>query len=448
MEVYILGKKNYKSSDISEEKTKLLNIPGLKVLNIGNDDSCYYAISQDYFGKRKAMCPICHNFNTNSSKITERIFKDIIINGKKSDIIDLHFFERWFKCKDCSKSVFPETIDFAEKSHRYTNRLADTLADGTFQYSYKKVCEHYGVPSSTASVGAIMRRRIKYREQHLPELESPDMLVAVEIEYYQERYPLIIGIYGTQINCIDILKDTFEPTYTAFFRKLNSSKIRNIYIEPNDELLRAVTNCFPNIEPSISSECIIRYARLGLKEVIRTEGKHLSIPDKYNLLTLNNNNMDVVDVKKIKKALHGRKRLKIAYKKYQELFSVFAKKWSYEDLSDWAKSEISEYSEFNEVIFLIDLYKTQIENNLESILKLPSNFIDEIKTACNIIEKMPHCIYDVLRGRCMFSTNNDIIEDENEMGNTQKRIGIPIWRFYKNIRKISENILKRRLYEH
>ena len=64
---------------------------------------------------------------------------------------------------------------------KFTNRLSDILADGTFQFSYKKVCQHYGVPSSTASIGEVMRRRIQYRESMLQPLKTPNIISIVEL---------------------------------------------------------------------------------------------------------------------------------------------------------------------------------------------------------------------------------------------------------------------------
>ena len=162
-----LGKKLYTKENISKAETEWLGIPELVVLKTNRDDVGLEVVHRRYFEDEKLLCPACRSSRTRCSKIVDRKLKDLLWldeDHKTFQIISLLYHQRYMRCDNCGQSVFPEPTEFGEKGCKFTNRLSDALADGTFQFSYKKVCQHYGVPASTASVGEVMRRRIQCRE--------------------------------------------------------------------------------------------------------------------------------------------------------------------------------------------------------------------------------------------------------------------------------------------
>lgn len=439
-----MGKKNYKQTDISNAKTAILGIDNLLVLNVENNEHCYHTIHKQYFNKGKKQCPACLSDKTRSSKVTIRKFKDIIECDEDFKVVDLFFHQRWFRCNSCKKSVFPEDIDFAVKGCRYTNRLADRLADGTLRYSYKKVCDYYGVPASTASVGSIMRRRIQYRESQFPPLDTPHTLVIIEVFYFREIYPLVLGISDSGIHCMDILPDASEATYVTFFRLLNASKLKRIYIEPNEELRNAIATCFPALLPLVSQECIGRHARNTFLEIVHSDGKRFPVVHKDYVLTQNRKFITSERTRKqIKLGLSSRQRLSLAYEQYQSLLEIFEDTWDYARLSAWSAAINKDLLEFENLIDVIEFYEVEIQNSLKLDIQLPDNFAAIVQGICDAIQDMPHCIFDVLRARCMLSTPYDTIV-ENDI---QKRLGVPADRFIENIKTITNNIKEDREYE-
>lgn len=439
-----MGKKNYKRADISDSMTAALGIDSLLVLENESTDHCFHAVHERYFSKKKAICPACHSDKTRSSKVTIRKFKDVIEYEDGFEIIDLFFHQRWFRCNSCNSSVFSEDIDFAEKGCRYTNRLADNLADGTFRYSYKKVCDYYGVPASTASVGSIMRRRIQYRESLFPILETPHTIVIVELDYFRERYPMIIGVSNFKIYCLDILPDTSEATYITFLRQLDATKLKRIYIEPNEELKSAIATCFPILQPLISQECISRHARNDFLKIVHSDGKRFPVVHKDDVLTQYRKYITSARIKKqIKLGMSSRERLSRAYEHHQSLLGILEDEWDYPKLSTWSATIDSDLHEFEELIDVIEFYEPEINNALALTVKLPDSFAAVIQGICDAINVMPHCIFDVLRARCMLTIPNDTIKENDK----QKRLGIPVDRFIENIKEITKNIKEEREYE-
>lgn len=438
-----MGKKTYSKADISKLKTEQLGISSLLVLDEESNNNCFSTVHERYFKNERCACPACQSQKTRTSKIVTRKFKDILQADDDFKIIDLVFHQRYLRCNECKSSVFPEEIDFSEKGSRFTNRLSDLLADGTFRYSYKKVCDYYSVPASTASVGAIMRRRIQYREKKLPSLSTPHTLAIVEIPYYRKLYPLILGIHGTDIYCLDILDDCLESTYIKFFRMLDANEINQIFIEPNEELRNAVANCFPTISPCISEECILRHGRKAFIEIIHSDGKRFPVVHKDDKLTQNKRFISQRDTSHIKQGMNSRPRLNKAYKQFQILLEMFDNTWDYEQLSSWVSAIPEELPEFADLIDIIEFFQGEIQNSLQPTQTTPPQYTAVVKGICDAIHEMPHCIFEVLRARCMLTITNDTIEkDESE-----NRLGISIERFINNIKSITENIKEEREYE-
>lgn len=438
-----MGKKTYKKTDISKAKTEKLGISSLLVLEVESDNSSFSTVHKRYFKNEKCSCPACQSQKTRTSKVVTRKFKDILAVGDDFEIVDLVFHQRYFRCDGCKSSVFPEEIDFSEKGSRFTNRLSDLLAEGTFRYSYKKVCDYYSVPASTASVGAIMRKQIQYRESNLPTLSTLSTLAIVEFPYYRKLYPLILGIKGTAIYCLDILEDCSEATYIKFFRMLEANKVKHIYIEPNEELRNAVAACFPTISPSLSQECVLRHGRNAFIDIIHTDGKRFPVLHKDDKLTQNKKFISGRDVSQIKQGMSSRPRLNEAYNQFQMLLDIFDSSWEYERLSSWTSSISDELPEFVDLIDIVEFYENEIKNSLHPEESPPPQYAAVLKGICDAIYEMPHCIFDVLRARCMLTIANDTIAIDD----SEKRLGILAERFISNIKSITENIKEEREYE-
>ena len=65
-----------------------------------------------------------------------------------------------------------------------------------------------------------------------------------------------------------------------------------------------------------------------------------------------------------------------------------------------------------------------------------------VQGICDAIKDMPHCIFDVMRGRCIFSITHDTMEENGELW----RYGIKSSRLTEKINEISANIREERDY--
>jgi len=439
-----LGKKKHAQGEVSSQKTEALGIPDLLVLKSNDDGDNYYAVHRRYFESEKSTCPVCGSTKTRSSKVITRKFKDILWQENGSfKIIDLFFCQRYLRCDGCKDSVFPEDIEFAEKGCRYTNRLSDALAEGTFQYSYKKVCNYYGVPASTASVGAIMRRRIQYRESLLAPIRTPKVLCIVETPFYGNMYPVILAPWSNEVYCLDILESNDEESYIKFLRTLDAARVETVCIDPQESLRSAVSTCFPMSSIVVTSECIFRYARNAMLDIIHTDGKRFPIRHKDTQLVLHKKHLSDVHVRKqIVEGMKSRPRLKTAYDKHQKLLELLDKKWSYGELAEWTAELPSELKEFADLIDMIDFYETEVKSFLEVEVHPPEIYNTSVQAVCEAVKTMPHCIFDVLRARGMLTIGHDTIEEDGKI----MRLGIRVDRLTKNMNEIADNIKEEREY--
>ena len=441
-----MGRKLYEKRYISKTKTDWLGIPNLVVLEDSDNDAYLEVIHRRYFEGEKLPCPACQSNKTRCSKIVDRKLKDLIWlddEHKKFQIVDLLLHQRYLRCDNCGQSVFPETTEFGEKGCRFTNRLADALADGTFQFSYKKVCQHYGVPASTASVGEIMRRRMQYRESLLPPIKTPHIISIVEIVFFGELYPAVLGIWDGEVYCLDILPDSSEATCGAFLKKLDANKVETVYVDPVDSLFNAANQYYPMASIVVTDEAIQRYARNAMLDIIHSDGKRFPVVHKDRRLTVLRKNLDDKSViPRIKEGMKCRPRLKQAYDHHQRLLELMETKWSMDELLAWVEQIPTEVDEFLAVGDVVDVFNEQISHFLTLDEKPPNNYQFAVQGICDAIKDMPHCIFDVLRGRCIFSLTHDTIEENGEL----QRYGVKSNRLIEKINEITKNIREDREY--
>lgn len=441
-----MGKKLYTKQDVSKAKTEWLGIPELIVLKDGSDDACLEVIHRRYFEGEKLPCPACQSLKTRCSKIVDRKIKDLLWfddNHQKFQIIDLFFHQRYLRCDDCGHSVFSEPIEFGEKGCRFTNRLSDALADGTFQFSYKKVCQHYGVPASTASVGEIMRRRIQYRESLLPPVRTPHIISVVEVVFFSELYPVILGVWDGEVYCLDILRDSSEETCGTFLKTLDANQVETVYVDPVDSLFNAVNQYFPMASIVVTDEAIQRYARNAMLDVIHSDGKRFPVVHKDRRLTVLRKDLDNKDtLSRIREGMSSRPRLKQAYEHHQKLMELLGDEWTFEDLRNWVDLIPVEVTEFASVADMIEVFEEQICHYLKLGKLVSKNYQFAVQGICDAIKDMPHCIFDVLRGRCIFSITHDTVEENGKL----QRYGIKSNRLIEKINAISKNIREEREY--
>ena len=423
-----MGKRRYKEKDVSKPMTEALGIPDLLVLK-ASTDSHYYAVHKRYFSDDKLPCPACGSTKTRCSKVVKRTFKDILWDKDPVDddekgfrVFDLTFYQTYLRCDGCNNSVFPEPIDFGDKGCRYTNRLSDALADGTFRFSYKKVCDYYGVPASTASIGPIMRKRIQYRESLLLPVSTPKKL----------------GIY-----CIDILSDSSEETVLTFLRTLDANEVDTVYIDPVDSIRSAAAIAFPSANLVVTDECILRYARDAMLEIIHEDGKRFPVKFKDAVLTIPNKRLQSdFQRRQVADGMKIRPRLSKAYEQHQALMELMSGEWTYEAVSKKAHELPSDLPEFETLVDVVDLFEQEINDYIETEEKPPEFYPTALQAICEAFKEMPHCIFDVLRARCFLTIGHDTIEENG----TKYRLGIHTTRLTQNMNEISKNIKEAREY--
>lgn len=445
-----MGKKRYKEQDVSKLMTEALGIADLLVLKTSTD-SHYYAVHKRYFSDDKLVCPACGSTKTRCSKVVKRTFKDILWDDTPAEegeeqrfrVFDLTFYQTYLRCDGCNNSVFPEPIEFGDKGCRYTNRLSDALADGTFRFSYKKVCDYFGVPASTASIGPIMRRRIQYRESLLLPVSTPKKLGIMEAIFFREAHPVVFALRDDGVYCIDILEDSSEETVLTFLRTLDANEVDTVYIDPVDSIRSSAATALPGAKLVVTDECILRYARDAMLEIIHEDGKRFPVKFKDAVLTIPDKHLQSeYDRRQIKDGMKSRPRLKKAYDSHQALMELMSKDWTHEALSKWAKELSKDLPEFDTLIDVINLFEQEINDHIESGEKPPDFYPTALQAVCEALKGMPHCIFDVLRARCFLTIAHDTIEENG----TKYRLGIHTTRLTQNMNEISKNIKEARDY--
>ena len=448
-----MGRRLFQEVYASQDRTDALGLPDLMVVSEADDpetaDSVYHAVHKTYFSKEKQICPYCQGANTAETKIRSRKFKDILPSANENKkVIDLIFHQRYFRCDDC-KRVFNENIDFAEDSCRYTNRLSDLLAEGTLTETYEKVCKRYGVPASKTSVGVIMRRRLRLKAEQLPPLKTPEVITIFVPYFYNNAYPVVLGICGNNVRLIDLLSESSQSAYAVFFSGLDKTRVKQVFIDPDEQLHAAVVAAFPNASIMVSEECVMRYVREGLADVIKKEGTRCFVYQRYHTLCKDEKYLNATERRQVSRTLNRRHRLAGAYRAYQDLLVRMGSKWTIPIITGWVDDlpqyledstdegeKVEQLWEFDILKDITQFYEKQINEYLALDSKPSPAMASAVMGIMDSLEEMPYCIYDVLHARMMLN-----VEHDWELRDGKKyRTGVPVERLTEKMNEITDKI--------
>lgn len=79
----------------------------------------------------------------------------------------------------------------------------------------------------------------------MPPIRTPHIISIVEVVFFGEFYPAVLGIWDGEVYCLDILRDSSEETCGAFLKTLDANQVETIYVDPVDSLFNAVNQYFP-----------------------------------------------------------------------------------------------------------------------------------------------------------------------------------------------------------
>ena len=435
-----MGKRLFRQVYVSTERTAALALPQLQVVSeldeADKKETTYHTVHSSYFTKGKPICPACGKQNTTETKIIPRTFKDLIpTDSNQVKVIDLVFHQRYFRCKDCGNLVFHENVDFAEEGCKFSNRLSDLIAEGTLTRTYERVCKEYGVPASKASVGIIMRRRMRLKVDLQPPLKTPATLTVFIAEFFSGFYPLVLGVYENEVRLLDILPASSVSDYRLFFQQFDRRAVKQIFIDPDEQLHSAVMDAFPNAEVMVSEEYVRRCVRMALKDIIKKEGNHCNIHRRYDKLTAPAAHLTEGEKGRISRGLEKLPRIRAAYNAYQDLLRRMESGWKIPLLKEWIESlpdyiedeieegqKIQPITEFSLLDDVLNLYEDQIQRYLDNEKKPPFAVESAVTGLLDALDYMPYCIYDVLRARMLSNVEQELIEIDGMQFRTGVRI--------------------------
>ena len=229
----------------------------------------------------------------------------------------------------------------------------------------------------------------------MPPVRTPHIISIVEVVFFGEFYPAVLGIWDGEVYCLDILRDSSEETCGAFLKTLDAKQVEIIYVDPVDSLFNAVNQYFPMASIVVTDEAVQRYARNAMLDIIHSDGKRFPVVHKDRRLTVLHKDLDDrTVVPRIKEGMKSRPRLQQAYNHHQKLLELMETKWSMEDLRTWADQIPAEVDEFLAVGDIIDIFGEQLSGFLTLGEKPPNNYQFAVQGICDAIKDKPADRFD------------------------------------------------------
>ena len=246
-----------------------------------------------------------------------------------------------------------------------------------------------------------------------------------------------------------MLCESSESAYGVFFSSLHKETVKQVFIDPDEQLHVAATTAFPHASIMVSEECVMRYVREGFADVIKKEGTRCFVYQRYHTLCKDEKYLNDPERRQVNRTLNRRHRLAGAYRAYQDLLVRMESKWTISIITGWVDDlsqyledatdegeQLEELWEFGAINDITQHYERQINEYLELEKKPSGAMASAVKGIFESLEEMPYCIYDVLHARMMLNVEHDWTLKDGQ----KYRTGVPVERLTEKMNEITEKI--------
>ena len=84
-----------------------------------------------------------------------------------------------------------------------------------------------------------MRRRTQFWESSMVPIYTPETLAIFEVDFYKRIYPVVLTVRDGEPYCLDILEESTEHAFIAFFKKLESKT--EFFMENMNYIIGSIT---------------------------------------------------------------------------------------------------------------------------------------------------------------------------------------------------------------
>ena len=267
--------------------------------------------------------------------------------------------------------------------------------------------------------------------------------------FYNNAYPVVLGINGNSVRLIDVLSESSQSAYAVFFSALDRTKVKQVFIDPDEQLHAAAATAFPDASIMVSEECVMRYIREGLADVIKKEGTRCFVYQRYHTLCKDEKYLNAPERRQVNRTLSRRHRLAGAYRAYQDLLVRMGSRWTIPIITGWIDDlpqylddaadegeRLEELWEFDIISDITQLYERQINDYLALENKPSSAMASAVMGILDSLEEMPYCIYDILHARMMLNVEHDWTLRDGQ----KYRTGVPVERLTEKMNEITDKI--------
>ena len=221
---------------------------------------------------------------------------------------------------------------------------------------------------------------------------------------------------------IDILKESSDDAYKAFFSQFDAKEVQRIFVDADEQLIGAVSTLFPTAQIVMTEECLMRCIQNAFCEIIDIEGKYTGIPHRFDVLTRRKSYLQTGEKRRVRRALEMRPRLRAAYNAYQELLIRMDAPWTGGTILQWI-DQLPEYLadetppdetlepllEFDIVKMVLDLYGPLFDQYINLENKPSAHYASTVAGVIDAVVRMPSCIYEVLRARMTLNSKYETV---------------------------------------
>ena len=304
--------------------TDILNLPGLKSLQVTENEYGDYRIMAEAIASPSFLCPVCGSPIIGFGK-REQLFMDLPTHGKRTGIVVIR---KRYRCshKSCLKTFFEPLAGMDEK-RAATKRLIEYIEKQSLKRTFASISDDIGLDEKT--IRNIFRDYVNRLEKEV-RFETPKLLGIDEIHIIRPRC-VICNVQDRTI--IDLLPNRNKDTVIRYLYQLPGREIiRYVCMDMWAPYREAVAAILPQAIIVVDKFHIQRMAnqaldtvRKGVREKLTPRERRTLMHDRFILLK-RYRDLDAHELLVLESWLKNFEDLGVAYQLKEQFFDIWESK--------------------------------------------------------------------------------------------------------------------------
>ena len=392
-----------------EDRTALLGQQELFVQKNCGTDQYFVVWNQE---PEVDCCPRCKGIAIKTQDLFSKTYLDLLQSEVDTQPVTLQYEFYKYRCLSCGH-VFARSIHFATQNDFVTHRFEDEVAHSVIAgYSYEEISNRLQNVVSRQAVGQIFNRWIHKKEELRQIQSSPTKLAIVSGKLDRDFYTLILNL-DDGIRVYDALYGISAAEIAAAIMKIGTERIDLVLSDCDPVISAAIQDRLPGVDYVIPIDYWFGLVSEDFKSFAHDILKWSHVRRKEEIIMKPPGSLGF-DSSNLRSLFNARPQIKKPYEDYNRLRNILSRRdeiWIFQELLDWTDSLGDDFkSALNTTIMQLNVYRTQIEAQLQHWSDIPENLFRLTSKLENLMSRPKFRTFseEILKARLLYSVKTNL----------------------------------------